>query len=89
MKEADIQSKIKKYVKAMGGYCVKVVAATEAGASDLVCCVKGRYVAFEVKRPGEKPTMLQIEKIAQVRKAGGIAEHVDSVEEAVEILMNI
>lgn len=44
-----------------------------AGVSDLLLCLNGRYVALELKRPGEEPTDLQAKFIADVRRAGGYA----------------
>lgn len=69
-----------------------------AGSSDLVGWVAvdvtpemvGRklavFVACEVKRPGQKPTVEQQNFITALRSAGGIAVVATSVEEAVDAI---
>jgi hypothetical protein len=44
----------------------------------------GRFVALEVKRPGEKPTADQVLWQAKVRDMGGFAAVVTTVEEALD-----
>lgn len=46
----------------------------------------GRFVAIEVKLPGEKPRADQVAFLDHVRQMGGIAGVVSSVEEALELL---
>lgn len=57
-----------------------------AGLPDLIGCICGLYVGIEVKMPGKKPTKLQAETLKRIRKAGGIATWVTSVEAALEWL---
>jgi len=59
------------------------------GVPDLLCCANGRFVALEVKRPGNKPTKLQEFRIAEIRASGGVAEVVESKEEAVKIVERV
>ena len=57
------------------------------GSSDLVGVgPQGRFVALEVKRPGEKPTPDQSLFLALVEKRGGFAAVVHSMEEAREAI---
>lgn len=44
----------------------------EAGVADIICCIRGRYVAIEVKRKGGVVSPLQERFLAFVAKAGGI-----------------
>ena len=60
-----------------------------AGLPDIICCIGGRFVAFEVKAPGNKLTKLQETTITKIKAAGGIAHQVKSVEEVKEILKNL
>jgi hypothetical protein len=55
------------------------------GSSDLIGVVAplGKFLALEVKRPGEKATEQQQKFLEVVRMAGGIAAVVTSVEEAI------
>jgi len=57
-----------------------------AGIPDIIACVNGRFVAFEVKRPGGKPTPLQEATIRKIERAGGVARVVHSAEEAIKAL---
>ena len=51
------------------------------GWPDVVGCHRGRMLALEVKRPGGKPTPLQVAEIAKWEKAGAIAAIVYSVDD--------
>lgn len=44
-----------------------------SGVPDIVCCVSGKFFAIECKAEGGKPTPLQLNEIAAIRKSGGIA----------------
>lgn len=46
----------------------------------------GRFFAFEVKRPGEKPNAAQLQFLDLVRSFGGAAGWGSSVEQAVEFV---
>lgn len=60
-----------------------------AGIPDLIVCYKGKFIAFEVKRPGGKPTLLQKITLNKIEKAKGIAKLVTSVEQVKEIIENL
>ena len=62
-----------------------------AGMLDLVGCHESVYFAFEVKTPQNKKgaTDLQRATMESIRKAGGVAEVIQSVEEALEVLDGI
>lgn len=102
MKESEVQKKIMNmltthpkvawayvtssgYVKGVnGGRMFKVGVP---GMSDIMGQLKdGRLFAIEVKAPGNKPTELQQQFIADVNKYGGQAGWADSVETAINIL---
>jgi hypothetical protein len=57
-----------------------------AGDPDIDACVRGRSVQLEVKRPGEKPTPLQLKRIEQWRRAGAVVAVVHSVGEVRALL---
>ncbi|GHU87536.1 hypothetical protein FACS1894202_02000 [Clostridia bacterium] len=52
-----------------------------AGLPDLICCINGRFVAFEVKTPVGKLTKLQEITIQRIKAAKGEAYKVTSVED--------
>lgn len=56
------------------------------GEPDIFCCYKGRMVLFEVKRPGNKPTVLQSATLKQWATAGAVAEVVYSVDDVKKVL---
>jgi len=57
-----------------------------AGIPDIISCINGRFVAFEVKTPTGKLTRLQELTIEKIRAAGGRAYKVTSAAEVAEIL---
>ncbi len=59
-----------------------------AGDPDIDACLCGRSVQLEVKRPGEKPTMLQLKRLEEWRTAGAIVGVVTSVAETRALLGN-
>ena len=56
------------------------------GSSDLIGIYNGRFVAFEVKQPGEKPSAAQSAFIAMVQKNGGIAGVLTSPDQVADFL---
>lgn len=46
---------------------------SRGGIPDLCAIINGKFYGFEVKRPGGKPTKLQIKTIKEINAAGGIA----------------
>lgn len=89
MKEKAIENKIKAYLKTIGGlFFFKEHGGLygTAGVPDIICCYKGLFIAFEVKAESGKATALQDATIQRIRKAGGIAEVVRSVEEVKRII---
>ena len=59
------------------------------GVSDIVCCVEGYFVAFEVKRPRGKLTREQVEFLNVIRSCGGFAYKVTSLDEVILIIKKI
>lgn len=57
-----------------------------AGLPDIIGCTGGRFFAFEVKIPGKTATPLQAATLAAIKRAGGIAECVTSVDEVEFVL---
>lgn len=44
-----------------------------SGVPDIICCVKGKFLAIECKAGKNKPTELQEREIDKICKAGGTA----------------
>ena len=91
MGESAIQAKIRSLLESWGATVYKQQASlyTTNGAPDLVACYRGRFLAIEVKQPGEEPRKIQLHRQKQIRKSGGICEVCDSVEQVERILRAI
>lgn len=89
--ESHFQAKAKKLIEAEGGYVIKIhVSAYQSqGEPDLVCCFLGLFIAFELKVDDNKPTALQTEKLKLIKKSGGIAKAVWSLDEIKETLYEV
>ena len=57
-----------------------------AGDPDIDACIRGRSVQIEVKRPGERPTLLQLKRIEEWRRAGAVVAVVNSVADVRRLL---
>jgi hypothetical protein len=60
-----------------------------AGIPDIVCCVRGRFVAFEVKTESGRLTKIQETMIRRINEAKGKACKVTSVDDVKQILENL
>lgn len=57
-----------------------------AGLPDIICCIKGRFVAFEVKAASGRLTKLQEATMRKIKAAKGEAFKVTSVGDVKVIL---
>jgi Holliday junction resolvase len=92
MKESDIVRGILKYLKTVNGcFAWKEHGGMygTAGIPDIIACIGGRFVAFEVKTPIGKLTKLQEMTIQRIKDAKGEAYKVTSVDEVKMILKNL
>lgn len=73
--EKQFETQLRKYIESIGGYVIKQFGCryTKAGLCDLTCCIKGKFVAIEVKAEKGKPSAKQLEQIELVKRSGGIA----------------
>ena len=84
MKEAAIVRAILKYLKTVPDcFAWKEHGGMygTAGIPDIICCIGGKFVAFEVKTETGKPTALQEATIRKILGCGGSAQIVRSVSE--------
>ena len=92
MLEKDIVTAILHYLKTVRGcFCWKEHGGPHntAGLPDVICCINGRFVAFEVKTPSGKLSKLQEKTIEKIKAAKGEAFKVTSVNEVREIIYNL
>jgi hypothetical protein len=97
--EQDIQKQILDYLRWRGIPCYKhqnagirkpdggYIPTLTRGVSDIIGCIPktGRFLAIEVKRPGNKPTAEQQQFIDTINEAGGLASVARSVEEVQKV----
>ena len=97
-KENSIQTEIldflrgnkKKSINPLGGYCLNFHGGDPympRGIPDIIGCYRGRFVALEVKRPGEQPRAIQAVVLKALKRAGAITAVVHSLDETKEVLM--
>lgn len=60
-----------------------------AGIPDIICCYKGRFIAFEVKTDKGKITKLQEIMMQKIKDAKGQAFKVTSLDQVKSILENL
>lgn len=71
MREKEIEMKLVRAVKSMGGICPKWVSPGLDGVPDRIILLPGGKVAFaELKAPSKKPRPLQAARIEQLRSLG-------------------
>ncbi|WP_242973404.1 VRR-NUC domain-containing protein [Clostridium thermosuccinogenes] len=84
MAEKEITSAIMRYLKSVPEcFCWKEHGGMygTAGLPDIICCIKGRFVAFEVKAASGRLTKLQEATMRKIKAAKGEAYNVTSVED--------
>jgi len=92
MLEKDITHAILRYLKTVPDcFCWKQTGGMygTAGLPDIICCINGAFVAFEVKTPSGKLTTLQELTLKKINAAKGKAFKVTSLQEVKEIIQNL
>lgn len=87
--EKWITKRIMNYLRNVpGSFCRKIHGnpLQSAGLPDILFIHNGKPWFFEVKRPGNTATSLQLHTIGQLREAGAIAHVVMSVEDVQNLL---
>ena len=84
--ETKVKGKIKKYLDSIGAWHWSHSDRYLKGYPDIEFILAGRTVRIEVKRPGGVVAVIQRLRVEQIRKAGGEAYFVDSVEDVREIV---
>lgn len=88
--EKTLQTSVMKYLKERGYYAINVPGnAFTSGVPDILVCIRGRYVALELKAADGTLRPLQKVRINSIRRAGGIAEAVRSLDRVKEIIGTI
>lgn len=95
-KESVVEAKIKDYLELRGAYDKKYHAGMYSGSgkSDRIVCYRGRFIAIEVKKPGQvnkkgEALGLSKEQSVHLRKvvaAGGVGISATTVQEVKDAL---
>jgi len=91
MLERQITDKIMAYLKALPGcYAFKEHGSGyTSGQPDIIGCYRGKCFLIEVKRPGGRPTQLQLKILAAWSKSGAYTAVVYSLDEAKEFMKGL
>ena len=87
MREKQIEQKLVKAVKAVGGIALKFVSPSFDGMPDRLVILPAGHIAFvELKAPGMKPRLLQMKRLEMLRRLGCQVYVLDDIEQIQEIL---
>ena len=90
MREKQIEQRLVRAVKALGGISPKLVSPGFDGMPDRMALLPGGRIGFvEVKAPGQKPRPLQIRRHGQLTALGFKVYVLDSAEQIPGIIREI
>lgn len=90
--ERDVESRCKEWARGRGWWVRKFASPANRSVPDDVFGKEGRVIWVEFKRPGEKPTELQVEEHAKMRAAGldvRVFDSVESFKQAFELIETV
>jgi len=88
MREKQIEQKLFKAVRGMGGLALKFVSPGMSGVPDRIVLLPGRRLAFiEVKAPGEQMRPLQKKRKKQLEMLGFTVYCLDDAK-MIEVILN-
>ena len=75
MLERDFQKQVIEFLKRHNIYYIKVWGGgyQRSGIPDLIICLKGKFMAIELKNEDGKPSPLQSYNINKIKQSGGQA----------------
>jgi hypothetical protein len=90
MKERQLTKLIMSYLRRLPNSSWKKIRGSMGmrGILDIIGCYEGRYVELEVKTDRGRLSPLQQARIEEIRRAGGIAEVVKSLEDVIRLFPN-
>jgi hypothetical protein len=74
-REKDFENKVKDYLRYIGAWYLKYWAGadyTKEGIPDILACINGKFYGIEIKAEKGKPKLIQLVKLRQIRRSGGI-----------------
>ena len=89
MREATLQAKCIRYLRDLGVYTIKTIVTNSNGAPDLLACIQGKFISFEIKAPGKRPTRLQQYHADRITISGGRYYVIDDFQQFTRIVMQL
>lgn len=91
MRESELILKAKKHIHELGGAAIKYHGSpfSEKGIPDLLCVLRGRFVAAEAKTKTGKLSLMQVMQIERLRRAGALAFTYRTIEEFKSIVSQL
>ena len=90
MREKQIETKLVKAVRTVGGMCPKLVSPGTDGMPDRLVLLPGCRIGFvEVKAPGKEPRPLQTQRHRQLRALGFPVFVLDDPEQVPQIVKEV
>jgi Holliday junction resolvase len=73
--EAKVKKKVKKILDDLGAYHFSPMTAGfgRSGVPDIIACYKGKFIGIECKSGDNKPTLLQLRNIDDIKRNQGLA----------------
>lgn len=92
-RESKLSRNIMNELRLAGAFCNKNHGNeySMAGLPDITGCYKGKYFAFETKLPEKRSntSLVQERALQKIRDAGGLAQVVCTVREALDAMMTL
>ena len=73
--ESKVKKKVKKILDDLGAYYFSPMATGygRSGVPDIIACYKGKFIGIECKSGDNKPTLLQLRNIDDIKRNQGLA----------------
>ena len=73
--ESKVKKKVKKILDDLGVYHFSPMATGygRSGVPDIIVCYKGKFIGIECKSGDNKPTLLQLRNIDDIKRNQGLA----------------
>jgi hypothetical protein len=86
IREATIESAVVRYARRQGVRCVKLNGMHNRGKPDQLFLYRGKTVFVEFKRPGGKPTTLQLKWQKDLTTEGFDSFIIDNIKDGIKII---
>jgi len=73
--ESKVKKRVKKILDDLGAYHFSPMATGfgRSGVPDIIACYKGKFIGIECKAGDNKPTLLQLRNIEDIKRNQGLA----------------